>query len=345
MEKDIFRNMMGHIKMSSSCEQEILRKAAEFPEQTEKITMKTRKKHSPVLVAIAACLCVALVGTVTASALQDTGWLVDVFSSGRYIRSEAGKDPLYQEELYSVTEEYICELQNFKAEGKYAANVTPVGAISDGQTLYVALRYVLEEEENVEKHVSIWHEYEIICGNERVETSGLCGDRVLQEDGSFLVWAQFRLEQPLIDEKVQVEMTLYEYRLLLPDYTGQIGEKCTLSFTTEVTQRAKSISYAVDETILREIEGLSLTKYFFAEQIELSALYMKLCGDAGANPYSFDIGSNAVITEDGEEIECYLGDGITSLQNTSLFFRYARPIDPETIVAVKFGDQVIPLDQ
>ncbi len=353
MEKNTYRNMMDRIKMSSSCEQEILRKAAEQPEQNE-IIMKTKKKRSPVLAAVAACLCVALVGTVTASAIQDKGWLVDMFTDFGYISDEVRNDTEYQEELYGAAEEYFSEISNFEATGKYADSVTPVGAVCDSRGLYVAVSYMPDVDESEGEYFTGVTQFTgnpgigiaLYNGNTEIPLNGAHSGQETQADGSHLVWIMFRPENPFTSDTVRVEMPIVENIQYLEDNKVVSDSEelvCSLSFDVDLSKKAKTVSYKVDEILRHEVEVLGIAKCFYIEEIELSALYMTLKGDQGSNEYYFD-DPFYVITKDGEEIGCNIVSGIHFGTDVEEDFSFEKPVDPASVVAIKAGDKVIELN-
>lgn len=355
MEKNTYRNMMDRIKMSSSCEQEILRKAEKQPEQNE-IIMKTKKKRSPVLAAVAACLCVALVGTVTASAIQDKSWLVDMFAGFSYTPDETRSDAEYQEELYSAAEEYFSEISNFEATGKYADSVTPVGAVCDGQGLYVAVSYMPDADEGEGKYFAGCTQFTgnpdigiaLYNGDTKIPLNGAHSGQESQADGSHLVWIMFRPEETFDCDTVRVEMPIVENVQHLEDdevigYSDELV--CSITFDVDISKKAKTVSYKVQETLRHEVEVLGIAKCFHIEEIRLSALYMTLKGDqaSGTNLYYFD-DPFYVITKDGEEIKCELVSGIYGRPDSEHELSYEKPVDPASIVAIKAGDQIIELE-
>lgn len=352
MEKNTYQSMMSHIKMSSSCEEKILRKAEAQPE----ITIKTRKKRSPALIAIAACLCAAVVGTVTVSAVQDKGWLVDMFKGFGYVTEEERNDTAYQEELYGAAEEYFSEISNFEATGKYASSVNPVGAVCDSRGLYVAVSYMPEQPEGMEAYsggaFTISGDPDIgmglYCGDTKIELDGAHGGSNQQADGSQLVWVMFRAEKPFTGDTIHVELPVTQHTQYLKDgvpVRESDEQVLNVSFDVDISKKAKTVSYKVQETLRYEVEVLGIAKCFHIEEIRLSSLYMTLKGDL--DPYShFNLHDQQfyIITKDGEEIGSHLVSGASYGADVEEHLSYEKPVDPADIVAVKAGDKLIELD-
>lgn len=355
MEKNTYQSMMSHVRMSESCEEEILRKAEEASVQPE-ITMKTRKKRSPAMIAAAACLCVAVAGTVTVSAVQDKVWLVDMFKGSGYVTEEERNDTEYQEELYGAAEEYFSEISNFEAAGKYAESVTPVGAVCDSRGLYVAVSYTPEQPEGMEIYsggnFSISGDPDIgmglYCGGSRIELNGAHGGSTQQADGSQLVWMMFRAEESFTGDTVHVELPVTQHTQYLKDdkVMGESDEQVlSVSFDVDISKKAKTVSYKVQETLRHEVDVLGIAKCYHVEEIRLSALYMTLKGDQANsnNTYNFEDAFYA-ITKDGEEIKCELVSGILGRPDSEHQLSYEKPVDPADIVAIKAGDKIIELN-
>jgi hypothetical protein len=341
--------------MSESCEEEILRKAEEASVQPE-ITMKTRKKHSPAMIAAAACLCAAVAGTVTVSAVQEKGWLVDMFKGSGYVTEEERSDTAYQEELYDAAEEYFSEISNFEATGKYAESVTPVGAVCDGRGLYVAVSYTPEQPEGMEAYSGGGFSISgnpatgmgLYCGDSRIELNGAHGGGTQQADGSQLVWMMFRAEESFTGDTVHVELPVTQHTQYLKDdkVMGESDEQVlSVSFDVDISKKAKTVSYKVQETLRHEVEVMGVAKCFHVEEIRLSALYMTLKGDQANsnNTYNFEDAFYA-ITKDGEEIKCELVSGILGRPDSEHQLSYEKPVDPADIVAIKAGDKIIELN-
>ncbi|MBQ8688038.1 MAG: hypothetical protein IJ512_05765 [Ruminococcus sp.] len=349
MEKNTYRNMMAHIRMSEACEQEILRKAAEASEQ-KPITMKTKKKRSFMLAAAAACLCVALLGTVTASAIQDRSWLSGFFYVPEW-EGESAEVTAQREEVFALTEEYISELNGFTATGWNADKFEPIGAVCDGRNLYIAIRYTTAEEDGIcAEQLYQYYEY-LSIESEGRETNSYYAESSshLQEDGSVIIYESIFLDEALKGDSVEITMGFADHsRADKENFQIADSDVCHAAFSVDIAKKAKVITYYVDDILKKEIQPLGVNACLFLEQAEVSCFYTMLRGtETAAHQYAIERNPVSVITKDGEEVECLTNYGVSRTggrREVQIQIEYITPLDPTTIAAIRVGDQIIELD-
>ncbi len=351
MEKKLFQSTMSHIKMPDSCEKEILRKVEEIPNERENIAdIKMHKRSRSFIAVIVACLCVVMVSTVTVSAFNGHNWLLEIFS-GKGFTYESEKlvlDPEYKDKLYSLTQDYMGEITDFSSSGYNSGNIKPIGAISDGTALYFTMQYTPKESSDQIEYILPGHERTAKSGNKELEIGNVSSAEVLQDDGSYFVWIMMTMKQPFRTSDISVEMSLYEARRKDNDKDKDKielyeSDECNFSFNVDVEKNAKVVRYYIDETISKEIETLKLKKLFYADKVELSAFCMRIHGETGTNCLDFNNTPVKIITDDGIEIGCMLDGGMSFTKKTDVLFRYTMPVDPETVAAIKCGDQIMTL--
>jgi hypothetical protein len=158
----------------------------------------------------------------------------------------------------------------------------------------------------------------------------------------------FRAEESFTGDTVHVELPVTQHTQYLKDdkVMGESDEQVlSVSFDVDISKKAKTVSYKVQETLRHEVEVMGVAKCFHVEEIRLSALYMTLKGDQANsnNTYNFEDAFYA-ITKDGEEIKCELVSGILGRPDSEHQLSYEKPVDPADIVAIKAGDKIIELN-
>ncbi len=354
MEKKLFQTTMSHIKMPNSCEEDILRKAEAMSFDNEKtINMKSRRRSKCFTAIMAACFSIVMVSTITVSAFNGFNghnWLLEIFS-GKGFTYESEKlvlDPEYKDKLYSLTQDCMGEITNFNSSGYNSSNIKPIGAISDGTALYFTLQYTPEKSPNQIEYILPGDERTIKSGNKELDIINVSSSEVLQDDGSYFVWIMATTNEPIKTSDMAVDMSLYEARRKdkgkdMDKIELYESDKCCFSFNVDIEKNAKVVRYSIDETISKEIDVLKLKKLFYADKAELSAFCMRIYGETGTNCLDFNTIPVKVITDGGVEIGCILDGGMTFTKKTDVLFRYTMPVDPETITAIKFGDQIVNL--
>ncbi len=328
MEKNTYQNMMQHIKMSDSCEAEILRRAEEMDAASPQIAVHTKKKRNRIPVIAAACVGVVFIGTVTVSAMQNTGWL-----AGFFPHIEDAPDDTAQ----AIAEQFVSEMEDFTAEGENAEFFQPVGAMCDGRNLYFAVQYGMTEDDIA---MSVCRQADIICDGRAVAYAGSASSVLENEDGTKVLYHRIAFDRVITGNELDVALGY--------SISGNEGNDYTLHFSVNAADKARRITYYVDDVLKREIQPLGVNAYFAVDSIEVSAFSVTLHGTGSdAHPYSISYNALSVITADGTEHVCDRNTQETlhadGMSTSKIEIFYNMPIEPETVTAVKIGDKEIAL--
>ena len=349
MEKNTYQSMMSHVRMSESCEEEILRKAEEASVQPE-ITMKTRKKRSPAMIAAAACLCAAVAGTVTVSAVQENGWVKGFFGVPEWV-DESVERKEQREQAAAYAEKYISPISNFAASGWNAEKFEPVGAVCDGENIYVAVRYTTPLEDGVatEYMWDIPGTFKVTCDGQSVSSVSSSSGSWRQDDGSAIIYMKHRLSEFIRGDSIDVSMDVVDsYNLGDYDNINDIPEEkiCSLSFSVDIVKKTKVVTYYTDEILKKEIQPLGVNACAWVEKVEVSTFNTVFSGESTtANRYDIGIDPVYIVMEDGTKIEC-IGNysGSYGLKGEyRIVIEHPQPVDPEAVTAVIIGKHTIEL--
>lgn len=351
MEKKLFQSTMSHIKMPDFCEREILRRAEELSEQNDCIRLRVRRKGRSFIAVIAACLCVVMVGTVTVSAFNGNNWLAGFFRVPEW-SGESSVITEQREEIVDIVDGYVSPIYNFKSEGWNADKFEPVGAICNGNILYAAFRYTTPEEDGVvAEHMGQWYDPNTLVlsvNGQEVDFYRSKTYSQLQDDGSAIIYEQFYLSDVIIGKSIEVSTAIIDtYKFVNSDKEQPADEDiCRLSFSVDIQKNTKVITYYVDEVLKKEIQPLGVNACVWLEKADINLFFMSLSGEqSSSHPYLFDNTDMCIITDDGEEIEgiVNVSTHMYSGGKCNINIDYPVPIAPETIIAIKFGDQIINL--
>lgn len=350
MEKNTYQSMMSHVRMSESCEEDILRKAENISAQPE-IAMKIRKKRSPVMIAAAACLCVAVAGTVTVSAVQENEWVKGFFGVPECV-DESEEITDQREQAVAYVEKYISLINNFAASGWNSEKFEPVGVVCDGETLYVAVRYTtpLEDDVAAEYMWDIPGTFKVICNGQIIDLVSGSSGSWMQEDGSAIIYMKYRLSEFIKGDSIDVSMDVVDgYNLGDYDNINDISEEkiCSISFSVDIVEKSKVVTYHTDEILKKEIQPLGVNACAWVEKVEVSVFNTVFTGESTtANRYDIGIDPVYIVMEDGTKIECignYSGS-YGSEGEYRIVIEHPQPIDPEAVTAVIIGEHIIELD-
>lgn len=356
MDKRQYKRVMEQIQMSDTCEQRILDAVhrQEMPKRKKTITL--RKKAG---IAVAAAACVAAVSVFSVAAAQNTSLLEMLFPWAESVDTP---------ETAVFTNGQI---ESFTVDGMDGLDITPIGVVNDAKYVYLMMRIVPSDPDfnPAERYISTYMDftsnlvYPQIEGIDniyalkdddpyRVEESGFSVQtEVPESDGSYTAFYRLKFANGITFDHLNCIIGLTDMTELSEaqngyaeaDQTELMGTIST-SFTLDDSLQDQQCDF--EEPIA--VPNDNGTGYLKHLDIQAFSLHLSGTGEMALfgsynEPYAATItyADGSTFTPDCKN------SGLTQtyLENTLWEYNidFDKPINPEGIVSIEFGDTVIPI--
>lgn len=348
MDKQQYKHVMEQIQMSDTCAQKILDIVQQ--EGKSKPLVKKRvtwEKRSLIAAAVAACISVVSIFSVTAA--QHTEILHLLFPEKETVNETAVQTNM--------------GIENFSYTGFEDVKLTPVGAVADAKQLHVFIHLSSGSTEVNEDYIKPYISFQDVLINGEPgfleeRTNGVpqlvqVGQRAYKTETAdgYTIDFSYEFETALTESTLHIETPLrcIEQMEFMEEELTSTTEVGTLSYDVNVEQRPS-------RTL--ELDVPLVSNRFSAKvvRVDIHALGMEIfyCGsfqgwlnetlaEAGASTYQ----DFKLVMQDGTAVSMWSSGGSWCMEDEYNHFTYMfdEPIDPEKAAYIACGNIQIPLTQ